>query len=249
MENLLEEYFPFSLQKLVEKRGIKISSYGREIPLSHKENLFELLKSYYFRRVLHDVLSLGELDKGKIGILEEKWGKNVDKYLRSMKRIGIIEKRENIYNSRFPPSFVGNLFEWFVGEFLSQELHLETMVNVRLKEFKNGGDIDILSRVGVSLIMMECKESPPNNVPFPELKSVTERVLNLKPELFIFVIDTTLSVERNITNNFSHILGTEFVKVKEGVYKGGKSFFVVTAKRNLLQNISFAITKGTNGMQ
>jgi len=195
------------------------------------------------------VLFLKTVDKKHIDLLIKKWGTGVPDYLLFMERLGIITKKNRVYIANFPISFIGNLLEWLIGKFLSEELHLETLINVRLKGFENGGDIDIISRIETKLVMIECKESPPNNVPFTELKHICERVNTFKPDIFIFAIDTTLSIKRNITDNLEKICKTNFIKLREGVYKNSATFFVVSSKRDLLQNISFAIIEGTNELR
>ncbi len=195
------------------------------------------------------MLFLKTVDKKHIDLLIKKWGTGVPDYLLFMERLGIITKKNGVYIANFPISFIGNLLEWLIGKFLSEELHLETLINVRLKGFENGGDIDIISRIETKLVMIECKESPPNNVPFTELKHICERVNTFKPDIFIFAIDTTLSIKRNITDNLEKICKTNFIKLREGVYKNSTTFFVVSSKRDLLQNISFAIIEGTNELR
>ncbi len=195
------------------------------------------------------MLFLKTVDKKHIDLLIKKWGTGVPDYLLFMERLGIITKKNGVYIANFPISLIGNLLEWLIGKFLSEELHLETLINVRLKGFENGGDIDIISRIETKLVMIECKESPPNNVPFTELKHICERVNTFKPDIFIFAIDTTLSIKRNITDNLEKICKTNFIKLREGVYKNSATFFVVSSKRDLLQNISFAIIEGTNELR
>ncbi len=249
LENLLKEYFPFSVRKLVERKGLGISDYGRKFSFWNEEVLFDYLKKYYFRRTLHDVLFLKILTAEKARFLYEKWGNNVPKYLKVMEEASIIICNNDFCKAKFSVSFLGSLLEWLIGKFLSDELRLETLINVRLKGFENGGDIDVISRLETKLIMIECKESPPNNIPFGELKHICARMKKFKPDIFIFAIDTTLSIKRNIIDNLSKICEARFSRLKEGVYGAGGYFFIVNAKRDLLQNISFAITEGINELR
>jgi hypothetical protein len=248
IESLLTEYFPFSIDKLLEQRQLKVVRENREIPVEDKKLLYKNLKSYHFRRVLHDVLFLKEIDSKKEELLSQKWGSNVKKYLKTIKELDIVSKEKDHLKSNFSVSFMGNLLEWFIGKYLEEELHLETIINVRLKNFKEGGDVDVLSRIGTKFIMIESKESPPNNIPVSELKSIVKRAKILKPDLFILAIDTTLSIQRNIIDNLKWILKIGPQRVKEGVYKAKKNFFIINAKRDLLQNIEFCVKEGINGI-
>ncbi len=249
LENLLKEYFPFSIEKLVKRKGFEISGHGRKISFPNEEMFFAYLKKYYFRRVLKDTLFFKKLDSEKVRLLSEKWGKEVSNYLRIMEQSGIIIRNGKYFTTKFSESFSGSLLEWLIGKFLEKEIGLETFVNVRLKGFEHGGDIDIISRLETNLIMIECKESPPNNVPFSELQCICKRANKFNPDIFIFAIDTTLSIKRNIIDNLEKICGTHFLRIKEGVYRGGSSFFIVNTKRDLLQNIFFAIKEGANGIR
>ena len=249
LENLLKEYFPLSIDKLLERKGLKVVRENRDISISNKKELYENFKSYYFRRVLHDTLFLENIDEKNKKLLSKKWGENVEQYLEILEKSGIVSTERGIFKSNFSVSFMGNLLEWFIGKFMEEELHLETITNVHLKNFREGGDIDILSRIGTKLIMIESKESPPNNIPVSELKAISKRIDVLKADLFLLAIDTTLSVKRNIIDNLRWIAKVEPEKIKEGVYKAKDNFFIVTAKRNLLQNIAFCISEGINGIR
>ncbi len=249
LESLLKEYFPLSIKKLLQRKGLRIVREDKDVPVENKTLLFASLKSYYFRRVLHDVMFLETVKHKEKSLLIEKWGNNVPNYLEILKELDLVSAKGNTLKSNFSVFFMGKLLEWFIGQYLKENLHLETIINVRLKNFQEGGDIDVLSRIGTKLIMIESKESPPNNIPVSELKAISKRIEALKPDLFILAIDTTLSIKRNIIDNLRWIVKAEPIKVKEGIYKAKKSFFIVTAKRNLLQNIAFCISEAANGIR
>jgi len=73
------------------------------------------------------------------------------------------------------------------------------------------------------------------------LKSIVKRVESFKPDFFIFVVDTTLSIKRNIIDNISWIIKLNSENLKQGIYKFSESWFVINAKRDLLKNLSFVI--------
>ncbi len=176
-------------------------------------------------------------------------GEKTEDYLNALSSFRIVSIEDGVYKANFSVSFAGVLFEWLIWKYLSEELNLEALLNVRIRGIKHGGDTDVAARFGTKLIAVECKESPPNNIPVSELKSIDERIEILKPDIFLFAIDTTLSIERNIIDNLKWILKVNPKKVREGVYMANKYFFVVTAKRDVLQNIKFAIFEGLNGIR
>ncbi len=249
LESLLEEYFPLSIEKILQRKNLKIVRKNRDIPIKNKMLLFTKLKSYYFRRVLHDVMFLETVGNEEKTLLIKKWGDEVSNYLKTMKNLDLVSEKNNVLKSNFSVSFMGDLLEWFIGKYLKEELHIETIINVHLKNLRDGGDIDVLSRIGTKIIMIECKESPPNNISASELKTISKRIETLKPDLFILLIDTTLSIKRNIIDNLRWILKTQPEKIREGVHKVKGDFFIATAKRNLLQNTVICITEGINGIR
>ncbi|MCD6106925.1 MAG: hypothetical protein J7J57_01780 [Caldisericaceae bacterium] len=211
------------------------------IKTEDQDFFYSLLKSYYFRRVLRDVLFIQKISEADKNLIREKWGKVTDEYIAKIEELGILRKKNGLLIAQFSLSDMGTIFEWFIAKYLSEELSLETMVDVKLKNLEFGGDIDVVARVGTKLIMIECKESPPNNISVAELKSILDRVNYLKPDGFILLIDTTLSIKRNILDNIKWILQDEPQKCREGVFKVKGNYYIITAKRNILQNLAVAI--------
>ncbi len=252
LEDMLKEYLPLSINKLLEMRGFNVIRKEDNLDLIEKkeqELLYVSLKSYYFRRVLRDILFVKKIGAEEKELIEEKWGKITENYIDKIEVLGIVKKERDTLVAQIPLGYTGTILEWFIGKYLKEELGLETILDVKLKNLESGGDIDILSRIGTNLIAIECKESPPNNVPVSELKSITNRVNFIKPDVFILLIDTTLSIKKNILDNLMWITKTKSKRLKEGVYTFGAGKFVVTAKRDLLQNIAFCISEGTNGIR
>ena len=249
IEHLLDTYFPFSIEKLLEIRGFKIVRTAERKHFYDEDYLFELFKSYYFRRILHDVLTIGTIDSKAIEKLSKKWGDSVTKELELIVNFRFANQtKEGILVSNYSASYMGEMLEWFIGKFLSDILHLEVMTGVRIGGLDNGGDIDVLSRIGTKLIAIECKESPPNNVPVSEMQAMYLRNTKVKPDIFIFLIDTTLSIKRNILDNLEWITKSKYKRIHEGIYKFDNDLFVINAKRSLLHNLEIAIREGVNGL-
>ncbi len=247
MEHLLDAYFPFSIEKLLEIRGLKVVRTTERKHFFDEDYLFELFKSYYFRRILHDVLTLEVIDSKAIEKLSKKWCDSVTKEFELISRLGFAKKtKDSIFISNYPVSYLGELLEWFIGKFLGDILHLEVMTGARIGGLDNGGDVDVLSRIGTKLITIECKESPPNNVPVSEMQAMLFRKAKIKPDIFIFLIDTTLSVKRNILDNLEWITKSKYRRIHEGIYKFDNNLFVINAKRSLLRNLEIAIREGIN---
>ncbi len=236
-----------NIKTLIESRDFSIAA-RKEDPILERidaEELYASLKSYYFRRFLGDVSAMSVVNRSKMEILKDKWSKNADKFLEIAREIGLVRKYSNYYRSLISVNQYGAIFEWFISQFVSRELGLESIYGVHLKNLKDGGDIDVFARDGASLIMIECKESPPNNVPVSELKTIFKRVKEINPDIFILVIDTTLSIQRNIIDNLEWIEHLAPSKLREGVYALDRNILIVTARRDLLKNISYSLKESS----
>jgi hypothetical protein len=250
IEYFLRSYFPLTIEKLLQLRGLEIARDGKAVELPYQEELFEKFKSYYFRRILHDIFILKKIDKSGIEKLSNKWGSQVYEDIDLFIKYGFVSKqKDGSLIANYQSGYMGTLLEWFIGKFLRDTLHLEVEVNVKLKNLMKGGDIDVVARIGTKLLVIECKESPPNNVPVSEMKAIWERFLLVKPDISILLVDTTLSVKRNILDNLHWITKSDYEKIHEGVYRFSKNLFVINAKRDLLQNLEIAIKDGLNGLR
>ena len=249
IEHLLDTYFPFSIEKLLEIRGFKVVRTIKRDRFKEEDYLFELFKSYYFRRILHDVLTFRVVDNRIIEKLAIKWNYYIKKDIELFAEFGFVKKtKDGVFISNYPASYMGELLEWFISKFLNDTLHLEVITGVKIGGLESGGDIDVLSRIGAKLIAIECKESPPNNIPVSEMQAIYFRNTKIKPDVFIFLIDTTLSIKRNILDNLEWITKSEYKKIHEGIYKFNGNLFVINSKRNLLRNLEIALRGGINGL-
>lgn len=243
LEKFIREKLKVSLDSQLALRGLVITESGDPVLVSPDidKKLYEKLKSYYFRRIVVDILMLGRFRREEAPLYLKRWGEEVETHLKFLEEVGIVAESNGDIVSRFSFNYSGLILEWFLSRFLAEEFGIESKYAVRLKNLKYGGDIDVLGVYDYRILMIECKESPPNNVPVSELRLILRRIDSLKPDIFLFVIDTTLSIKRNIVDNMNWILKSEIKELKNGVYAFGKNRFLISAKRDLLKNISFAI--------
>jgi len=243
VEKIINKYFPFSIEGILKERGYEIIKEGSFdlLKVGEHPEFFRYLKSYFFRRTIIDLLRLGEIDSESLKSFGKKWGVSVLDYIPILEKTGIITRVGDKFKSNYTFEYSGVILEWFIAKSLQDNFGLESKFAVKLKNLKSGGDIDIIARIGPKIIMIECKESPPNNIPVSELRSILRRAESFKPDLFILVIDTTLSLKRNIIDNISWISKLSPLSSKQGVYKFSESCFVINAKRDLIKNLSFVI--------
>jgi hypothetical protein len=243
---ILEEHLSSTnvlLNDLIKARGfsLKKEKPNQFLERLDTQKLYEQLLSYYFRRFLGDTLNMREVDEERMRLLTSKWGKDSLDFMQKIVDIGIAQETHPGYKANISVNDYGVIFEWFIAQFFNKTLKLETAFEAHFKNLKDGGDIDVIASDKLDLIMIECKESPPNNVPVSEIKTILERVKQIDPDIFILIIDTTLSIERNIIDNIKWIAHTTPIRLREGVYRFDDNNFIVTAKRELLKNVSYAI--------
>lgn len=249
--SIYEQSFPkdrFSFENLLRARGITefSSSPFLLVKTSSQQKLYKNLKSYYFRRFLGDVLNFGSVDHSILSQLKKKWGRQVNSFIETILDTGIAEINEGILYSRISVSSYGIILQWFVSRFLEETYGSKSIIDVKIKNFQDGGDIDVLSKFGLNLVMFECKSSPPNNIPVSELQIILKRVNAIEPDLFALLIDTTLSIKRNIIDNLRWILHREPVRIREGIYRFDVGSYIIYSKRDLLKNVQFVISNLEN---
>ncbi|MGB9832827.1 MAG: hypothetical protein ACPLPP_04925 [Caldisericum exile] len=237
LERILNDEVSFSDLLLV--RGFKYFSYFEPSKIDGSK-LFNLLSKYYVRRFLADFFMFENVRKEDLNQLMTKWkikNSTVQDLLDS--RIVLMENEKFFRNPDIRDfSFI---VESLIAFLLNKKFGIDSILNVKLKELSKGGDIDILGKWKLELIMIELKESPPNNVSLTELKLTFERFRSVSPDIFIFALDTTLSIKRNIIDNLTNLYKVNPQKIREGIYKISENSFVVTAKRDLLSNISYVL--------
>lgn len=222
-----------------------------------ESDYFSFLSHYRFRRLLSDVVH--SQDNGKILLdrLLSRWKlEEIKEYWDFLIKSEIINSIGNDYYFSYPyiDNF-GETLEWYISELLRKEFKMPTIWGVKIRELKGGGDFDVLSILEGSLLYIECKTSPPNNVRLREMWEFLRRREELKPKITIFFIDTTLKIERNIIENIKYLLDRRFaksksnisLKLKEGIYAFDKSLYIMQSKGDLIKNFQIVFRNFFNG--
>ncbi|MCR4428447.1 MAG: hypothetical protein NUV68_03780 [Caldiserica bacterium] len=217
------------------------------------EEFYQLLRDYYFRRILADLVQLKRVGEGELALLSDRWSEEaLGKYLPIYQRLGLVEKNEEglLFFKSSPDNF-GPTFEWFLAQVLHREFLAEALWSVRLEGLSGGGDFDVLALLGERLFYLEGKSSPPNNVPYAEIENFLQREEELACDCALMVIDTTLRIERNILDNMVYAIRQRFKAEKERVYSlveslNGNIYFInpkiflMNTKRDLVGNLERA---------
>lgn len=238
---------------LLKERGLKpVESDEMKLILPKDERFydeyFELLGSYYFRRVLSDMIKKKEFDESFLDKLKEKWGeKAVKKYLPYIMRYEIIIKKYDKYISNYYDiDNFGDTLEWYIVKILLNEFSIPSISNVKIKGLSTGGDFDIFFLLLGKLSYLEIKSSPPNNISIEEIENFIKRVDIINPSVSILFIDTTLNIKRNIIDNMKFLLkrvNREFSEkvIRNGFYKVSKGIYVFNSKRSFKISFNYVL--------
>ncbi len=210
------------------------------------DRLYADLHRYHFRRLLQEAAERRVLTPAVLRYLAGRWG---DRAVRStvgrLEEYGLLRRRGRGYALAAEGARgFGDTLEWFVAQVFTREFGAPAVWDARIRDIGRGGDFDVLAVLRGGLAYVECKASPPYNVEASSLDRFLDRVGALRPELAVFLIDTTLEVDRNIIDNLRRLLdlrGTPRtpVRVGRGLYEwaGRPPLYVVTARRSLVANL------------
>ncbi|MGB9810629.1 MAG: hypothetical protein ACPLSN_02655 [Dictyoglomus turgidum] len=225
--------------------------------LSLEGDYFNFLSHYRFRRLLSDIIH--SQDNGRVNLekLFSRWNlEEIREYWEFLVKSGILPLvNENYYFSYPYIDNFGETLEWYISGLLVKEFKMPTVWGVKIRELKGGGDFDVLSILEGYLLYIECKTSPPNNVRLREIWEFLRRREELKPKITILFIDTTLKIERNITENVKYLLDKRFakdknnvlLKLKEGIYAFDKSLYIMQSKGEMVKNFQLVFRDFLNG--
>ncbi|MCX7845757.1 MAG: hypothetical protein N2312_03990 [Dictyoglomaceae bacterium] len=264
-----EDYFEGFLEKLDElrlKRTLRLRGYTitescslNRVILPKKEDIkihkkyYQFLFHYRFRRLLSDLIQVKSSGFIDLNLLLTRWKwEEISDYFIFLGDSGILERiGDNFYFSYDTIDNFGETLEWFVAQILKKEFSIPAFWGVKLLDIFGGGDFDILGLIENYLLYIECKTSPPNNVRLRDLWEFLRRREVLGSQLTIFLIDTTLKVERNIIENIKLLLDKRFspnkkneaIKEKEGIYFFSPNLFILQSKGDFIVNFQYVFRK------
>jgi len=215
-----------------------------------QEEYYQLLKDYYFRRILADLVQVKEVGPKEREALAERWSEEaLKKYWPVYERLGLLIKEggKSLFFKRHLDNF-GGTFEWFLGRVLEKEFLAQVLWSVRLEGVSGGGDFDVLALFGEKLFYLEGKSSPPNNVPYAEIEKFLQREEELSCHCAIMISDTTLKIERNILDNLIYAIRKRLGMDKEkahalikdlngNIYFISPKIFILNTKRDIVVNL------------
>jgi hypothetical protein len=239
---------PPELDMLLRRRGFTI--YKKEpaddLLLPAKkffDRYYQLLHKYSFRLFLRDVIKhqgLFTLEQ----VARYATPAVTRKYLDNLLSFKLITKKQKSYSlvSRPITSF-GPTLEWYVAEVFKREFGAEAVWGVKFKRPRVGGDYDVLARLEGSLFSIEVKSSPPKQIYDSEIAAFFDRVVDLAPEVAIFLMDTELRMKDKIVPMFEKVIAKRspdpflVACVERELFHIQDRVFIMNAKESIVQNL------------
>jgi hypothetical protein len=142
-------------------------------------------------------------------------------------------------------SFGGTL-EWYVSELLAREYGCVTAHGLRIRGASHGGDYDVVACAEGEVIYVETKSAPPRQIVQGEVGAFLDRVETLRPDLALFLADTTLRMRDKLVVLFAaesarRGLGWEPTRLMHETWRVGPEIYLVNADPDLVRSVGWCL--------
>jgi len=251
---------PFSVEGMLKMRGIRIFRknptdrlfFPPDLPLSYKNQFYEMMKKYSFRLLLRDIIK--HQDRFRIQDLTHYCSPKVAQgYCDILHRMGVIQKdRGGRYRTRISPLYsFGPTLEWFIAEMFKREFASPAIHGVSVKETPSGGDYDVIACWNRRLVYVEVKSSPPKGVESSEVKTFFSRIHDLLPEVAVLFNDTQLRMKDKLVVMFEEELERRYGRQSKTLYPVERlveelfhvhhRIFIVNSKKDVEENFHICL--------
>jgi hypothetical protein len=212
-----------------------------------RERHYALLGHYSYRLFLRDVLrhrtALRSAD-----LTRYVTRRVAGRYLRFLVGAGMVVRvergRYRVRDSRIV-SFGGTL-EWYVAEVLAREFDCLAAHGLRIRHLPPGGDYDVVACCEGELVYVETKSAPPRQITRQEVVAFLDRVDALRPNVALFLSDTTLRMRDKIVPLFAaeidrRGLGWQPTRLRREVWRVGPEVYLLNADPDLRGNVGLCL--------
>jgi hypothetical protein len=150
-----------------------------------------------------------------------------------------------------PANSFGGTLEWFVARELRERLGFDVAMGLEFRAPGLGGDLDVVAAAEGKLLYLELKSSPPKHLAPNEVESFLQRVRRLRPDLALFVMDTSLRLGDKVLPMFREVLGPvspEPRRLLREVWALGPHLYLANARQDLMLNIGAAVAEGLRAL-
>jgi hypothetical protein len=210
---------------------------------------YALLGHYSYRLFLRDLLKQrADLRPATLGRYVSEPG--AARYLGFLARAGLVRRagrgRYRLADERVV-SFGGTL-EWYVAEVLRRDLGCDAAYGLRIAGAAHGGDYDVVACAEGEVIYAETKSAPPRQIVQAEIGAFLDRIDTLRPDVALFVADTTLRMRDKLVPMFEaeaarRRLGWQAVRLERETWSVGPEVYLVNAETDLARNIRACVAR------
>lgn len=236
------------------RRGFRAKPSRLDLPVPEDaddrtfEALFRLLDRYSFRLFL----------RGAIGCQPPFLPDETTRYVapdqvrahaEALVALGLAERVEDgRYRLARRPASFGPTLEWYVARELTG-LGFEVTTGVRFGARGVGGDLDVVACAEGRLLYCETKSSPPKHLSSAEVAAFLDRVGALRPDLAMFLMDTSLRLADKVLPMLAEELAPRGIRdpprqLRHDVWALTPHVFAVGAKPSLSGNVACAVAEG-----
>jgi hypothetical protein len=142
-------------------------------------------------------------------------------------------------------SFGGTL-EWYVAEVLGREFGCDATYGLRIAHAAHGGDYDIVACAEGEVIYVETKSAPPRQIVQAEVGAFLDRVDTLRPDVALFLADTTLRMRDKLVPLFAaetarRALAWEASRLERETWRVGPEVYLLNADPDLARNVGLCL--------
>jgi hypothetical protein len=208
---------------------------------------YALLAHYSYRLFLRDVLK--HAADVRLSLLTRYVSPAVARrYLRFLLAGGLVTRAgRGRYRLRDPRvvSFGGTL-EWYVAQVLAREYGCAATWGLRIARAAHGGDYDVVACAEGAVVYVETKSAPPRQIGQEETAAFIDRIETLRPQLALFLVDTTLRMRDKLVPMFAaesarRGLGWQPARLADEVWRVGPEVYLLNADPDLRRTIGLCL--------
>jgi len=173
------------------------------------------------------------------------------KYAEALVALGLADRiSRSRYMLKWKVRGFGAILEWYVGCELERRFGFSVATGVTLHVRGGGGDLDVVAAAEGKLVYLELKSSPPKNLTAGEISAFFDRLMLIRPDVSLFVIDTALRLSDKVLPMLVEAYGSRGRKslkpkrIAAQLWALTPHVYAVNGSRDLMANIGKAIAAG-----
>jgi hypothetical protein len=237
------------IRALLARRGLRWNGERDPTPLlvprprRAQARHYALLAHYSYRLFLRDLIRR-RTDLRAAALTRYVTAAVAGRYLRALAGFGLLDAaghgRWRLHEPRVV-SFGGTL-EWYVAELLAREFGCAATYGLRIPGAPHGGDYDVVASAEGEAVYLETKSAPPRQIVQGEIGAFLDRIDTLRPDLALFLADTTLRMRDKLVPLFADEstrrgLGWTAERLERETWRVGPEVYLLNAEPDLTRSI------------